>query len=52
MSAVWCGAERYSHLDITRLDHTLQRLYGKVYIYKIIKTVYAKIARFLVHGKN
>jgi hypothetical protein len=28
MSAVWCGAERYSHLDITRLDHSLQRLYG------------------------
>jgi len=28
MSAVWCGAERYAHLDITRLDHSLQRLYG------------------------
>jgi hypothetical protein len=28
MSAVWCGAERYAHLDITRLDYSLQRLYG------------------------
>ena len=28
MSAIWCGTERYAHLDITRLDHTLQRLYG------------------------
>ena len=28
MSAVWCGADRYAHLDITRLDHSLQRLYG------------------------
>jgi NADH:ubiquinone oxidoreductase subunit len=28
MSAVWCGAERYAHLDITRLDCSLQRLYG------------------------
>ena len=28
MSAVWCGAERYAHLDITRLDNSLQRLYG------------------------
>ena len=28
MSAVWCGAERYAHLDITRLDSSLQRLYG------------------------
>jgi len=28
MSSVWCGAERYAHLDITRLDRSLQRLYG------------------------
>jgi hypothetical protein len=28
MSGVWCGAELYSHLDIIRLDHSLQRLYG------------------------
>jgi hypothetical protein len=28
MSCVWCGADRYAHLDITRLDHSLQRLYG------------------------
>ena len=28
MSALWCGADRYAHLDITRLDHSLQRLYG------------------------
>jgi len=28
MSAVWCGADRYAHLDITRLDHSLQRLFG------------------------
>ena len=25
MSAVWCGADRYAHLDIIRLDHSLQR---------------------------
>jgi hypothetical protein len=28
MSGVWCGVERYSQLDITRLDVNLQRLYG------------------------
>jgi hypothetical protein len=28
MCAVWCGADRYAHLDITRLDHSLQRLFG------------------------
>ena len=28
MSAVWCGAEHYAHLDVTRLNHSLQRLYG------------------------
>ena len=28
MSAVWCGADRYVHLDITRLDPSLQRMYG------------------------
>jgi len=28
MSSVWCGAERYAHLDVTRLDYSLQRLYG------------------------
>jgi hypothetical protein len=28
MSGLWCGIERYSHLDITRLDSSMQRLYG------------------------
>jgi hypothetical protein len=28
MSGIWCGIERYSHLDITRLDENLRRLYG------------------------
>jgi hypothetical protein len=28
MSGLWCGIERYAHLDITRLDYSLQRLYG------------------------
>jgi hypothetical protein len=28
MSGLWCGIERYAHLDITRLDTGLQRLYG------------------------
>jgi hypothetical protein len=28
MSGIWCGAERFSHLDITRLDVSLQRMYG------------------------
>jgi hypothetical protein len=28
MSGLWCGIERYAHLDITRLDTSLQRLYG------------------------
>ena len=28
MSSIWCGAERFAHMDITRLDTSLQRLYG------------------------
>jgi hypothetical protein len=28
MSGIWCGIERYAHLDITRLDENLRRLYG------------------------
>jgi hypothetical protein len=28
MSSVWCGADRFAHMDITRLDTSLQRLYG------------------------
>jgi hypothetical protein len=28
MSGVWCGADRYAHLDIARLDRSLQQLYG------------------------
>jgi len=28
MSSLRCGADRYAHLDITRLDYSLQRLYG------------------------
>ena len=28
MASVWCGASRYSHLDVTRFDHSIQRLFG------------------------
>ena len=28
MCAVWCGAERYAHLDVTRFDGCLQRMFG------------------------
>jgi hypothetical protein len=28
MSSIWCGAEHFAHMDITRLDTSLQRLYG------------------------
>jgi len=26
--SIWCGACRFTHLDITRLDSTLTRLFG------------------------
>ena len=29
MSSIWCGAERFAHMDITRPDTGLQRLYGR-----------------------
>ena len=29
ISGLWCGIERYAHLDITRLDGSLQHLYGR-----------------------
>jgi hypothetical protein len=29
MSGIWCGVERFSHSDITRLDMSLQRMYGR-----------------------
>jgi hypothetical protein len=28
MSSGWCGADRFTHMDITRLETGLQRLYG------------------------
>lgn len=28
MASVWCGANRYAHIDITRFDTTIQRLFG------------------------
>ena len=28
MSSVWCGANRYAHLDVTRFDKTIQLLFG------------------------
>ena len=28
MALLWCGANRYSHLDISRFDTTIQKLFG------------------------
>jgi len=28
MASVWCGANRYSHLDIIRFDTTIQKMFG------------------------
>lgn len=28
IASLWCGANRYSHLDISRFDTTLQKLFG------------------------
>lgn len=28
MALVWCGANRYAHLDIARFDHSIQRLFA------------------------
>ena len=28
MSSVWCGANRYAHLDVTRFDKSIQQLFG------------------------
>lgn len=28
MSGVWCGANRFSQLDITRMDRSIQRMFG------------------------
>ncbi|MDR0604713.1 MAG: hypothetical protein LBG80_10460 [Bacteroidales bacterium] len=28
MRGIWCGAELFAHMDITRIDTSLQRLYG------------------------
>ena len=28
MTSVWCGANRYVHLDVTRFDKSIQKLYG------------------------
>jgi hypothetical protein len=28
MAGVWCGANRFSHLDITRMDTSIQRMFG------------------------
>lgn len=28
MTSLWCGAHRYAHLDVSRFDGSLQRLFG------------------------
>jgi hypothetical protein len=28
MASVWCGANRYAQLDVTRFDYSIQRLFG------------------------
>lgn len=30
MASVWCGANRFSHLDITRMDKSIQQIFGWV----------------------
>ena len=32
MVSIWCGACRFTHLDITRLDRTLTRLFGWTHV--------------------
>ena len=27
MASIWCGANRYSHLDVTRFDISIQRIF-------------------------
>lgn len=32
MASVWCGASRYAHLDVTRFDTSIQRMFGWQYM--------------------
>jgi hypothetical protein len=45
MSSVWCGAARFDHMDITRLDTSLQRLYGwkRMPEHKALSVIFASL---------
>lgn len=44
MASLWCGANRYSHLDISLFDTTLQKLFGwtKMLEHKAFKRYFDK----------
>lgn len=44
ITSLWCGASRYAHLDISRFDNTIQKLFGwaKMPEHKAFKRYFSK----------
>jgi hypothetical protein len=51
IASIWCGANRYSHLDISRFDTTFQKLFGwkQMPEHKAFQRYFAKFSSYDTH---
>jgi hypothetical protein len=53
IATLWCGANRYSHLDISRFDATIQKLFGWGHMpeHKAFQRYFQKFSSFQTHSQ-
>lgn len=53
IASLWCGANRYSHLDISRFDTTLQKLFGwkRMPEHKAFQRYFQKFSSYHTHSQ-
>jgi hypothetical protein len=53
IASLWCGANRYSHLDISRFDTTLQKLFGweRMPEHKAFQRYFEKFSAYHTHAQ-
>lgn len=53
IASIWCGANRYTHLDISRFDTTLQRLFGweRMPEHKAFQRYFQKFSSYHTHNQ-
>ena len=53
MASLWCGANRYAHLDVSRFDTTIQKLFGwdRMPEHKAFQRYFQKFSMYETHEK-